>query len=83
MSGVSEQISRHFESVINLRFNQVIGLTTAVSSDISDQEEIYKKLIDEAYIRDFDYLAHLLFRMEALKLLVENQLYPLKSECLL
>lgn len=57
MSGVSEQISRHFESVINLRFNQVIGLTTAVSSDISDQEEIYKKLIDEAYIRDFDYLA--------------------------
>lgn len=57
MSGVSEQISRHFESVINLRFNQVIGLTAAVSSDISDQEEIYKKLIDEAYIRNFDYLA--------------------------
>lgn len=57
MSGMSEQISRHFESVIKLRFSQVSGLVSVVPSDNSNKEELYKELVHRADVRDFDYLA--------------------------
>lgn len=57
MSGMSEEISRHFESVIQLRFEQVNGLVSVVPSDDRDKEEIYEELIFRAEARGFDYLA--------------------------
>lgn|GEM_PF-6336417 len=57
MSGVSEQISRHFESVIDLRFEQVGGLISVVSPDNHDKEKIYEELIYRARVRGFAYLA--------------------------
>lgn len=57
ISGMSEQISKHFESVISLRFNQVNGLVSVVSSDNYDNDELYSELIYRATVRDFDYLA--------------------------
>lgn len=57
MSGMSEQISRHFESVIKLRFDQVSGLVSVVPSDDCDTEELYEELVYRANVRGFDYLA--------------------------
>ena len=33
MSGMNEQMSRHFETVIKLRFDQVSGIVSVVSTD--------------------------------------------------
>lgn len=57
MSGTSEQISSHFESVIKLRFNQVSGLVSVVPSDNLDKEALYEELVYRARVRGFDYLA--------------------------
>lgn len=57
MSGAGERVSRHFESVIQLRFAQVSGLVSGVPSSGQDQEEIYKELVHRAEIGGFDYLA--------------------------
>lgn len=57
MSEMSKQISRHFESVIKLRFSQVNGLVSVVPSDKLDGEELYQELVDKATVREFDYLA--------------------------
>ena len=57
MSGMNEQMSGHFESVIELRFSQVSGITSVVSSDNRDKEKLYKELVYRAQVRDFDYVA--------------------------
>lgn len=57
MSGMSEQISSHFESVINLRFDQVKGLINVVSADNSDKNKLYEELSYRAEVRGFDHLA--------------------------
>ena len=36
MSGMNEQMSRHFETVIKLRFDQVSGIVSVVSTDNND-----------------------------------------------
>ena len=57
MSGMNEQMSRHFETVIKLRFNQVKGIVSVVPTDNTDTERLYDELIYRAQIREFDYLA--------------------------
>ncbi len=57
MSGMNEQMSRHFETVIKLRFAQVIGIVSVVSTEINDKEKLDKELFYRAQVRDFDYLA--------------------------
>ena len=57
MSGMNEQMSRHFETVIKLRFAQVSGIVSMVSTEINDKEKLDKELIYRAQVRDFDYLA--------------------------
>lgn len=54
LSGTSQQISRHFESVIQLRFNQVEGLVSVVSPE---EPDLYQELTYRAGVRDFLYLA--------------------------
>ena len=57
MSGMSEQISKHFVSVIQLRFDQVREIVSVVSSNGREQEELYKELVYRTQVRNFDYLA--------------------------
>ena len=57
MSGMNEQMSRHFETVIKLRFDQVNGIVSVVSADNNDLETLYEELIYRARVRNFDYLA--------------------------
>lgn len=57
MTGMNEQMSKNFENVIELRFNQVQGIVSVVSEDGFDKEELYKELVYRAQVRGFDYLA--------------------------
>ena len=57
MSGMNKQMSRHFETVIKLRFDQAGGIVSVVSTDTDDKELLYEELIYRAQVRDFDYLA--------------------------
>ena len=60
MSGMNNEISRHFETVIDLRFEQVAEITDIVSDDESDQtqtEITNSELIRQAKIRGFNYVA--------------------------
>ncbi len=50
-------MSRHFETVIKLRFSQVSGIVSVVSTDNVDEEKLYEELIYRAQVRGFDYLA--------------------------
>lgn len=57
MSGMNEQMSRHFETVIKLRFDQVSGVVSVVLTDNKDREDLYEELIYRAKVRGFGYLA--------------------------
>lgn len=57
MSGMNEQMSRHFETVIKLRFDQVSGVVSVVSTDNNDRANLYEELIYRTQVRGFDYLA--------------------------
>ena len=57
MSGMNEQMSRHFQTVIQLRFDQVSGVVSVVSTDNKDRESLYEELTYRAQVRGFDYLA--------------------------
>ena len=57
MSGMNEQMSGHFKSVIELRFSQVCGIASVVPSDNRDQENLYEELVYRTQVRDFDYIA--------------------------
>ena len=57
MSGMNKQMSRHFETVVKLRFDQAGGIVSVVSTDTDDKELLYEELIYRAQVRDFSYLA--------------------------
>lgn len=57
MSGMNKQMSRHFKSVIKLRFDQMDGLVSVVSSKNHNKKSLYKELVYRAKVRDFNYLA--------------------------
>ena len=57
MSGMSEQMARHFENIIELRFEQVEGIVSVVSSKSADKEAMYADLVYRAQVRGFEYLA--------------------------
>ena len=57
MSGMNKQMSRHFETVIKLRFDQAGGIVSVVSTDTDDKELLYEELIYRAQVRDFSHLA--------------------------
>ena len=57
MSGMNEQMSRHFESVIKLRFNQASVIVSVVPTDMNDKDRLYEELTYRAQVREFDYLA--------------------------
>ncbi|MFR1787143.1 MAG: hypothetical protein ACLSWY_14820 [Ruthenibacterium lactatiformans] len=57
MSGMSEQMARHFENIIELRFEQVEGIASVVPSKSADKEAMYADLVYRAQVRGFEYLA--------------------------
>lgn len=57
MSGMNEQVSRHFENVMKLRFDQVDSIVSVVSPEINDKDKLYEELIYRTQVRNFDYLA--------------------------
>ena len=57
MSGMNQQMSGHFDTVIGLRFDQVKGIISVVSTDHTNREQLYEELIYRAKVRGFDYLA--------------------------
>ena len=57
MSGMNKQMSKHFETVIKLCFNQVSGIVSVVSADNKNKEKLYEELVYRAQVRNFDYLA--------------------------
>ena len=57
MSGMNKQMSKHFETVIKLRFNQVNGIVSVVSADNKNKEKLYEELVYRAQVRNFDHLA--------------------------
>lgn len=57
MSGMNQQMSKNFENVIELRFNQVSGIVSVVSAESFVKEELYKELVYRSQVRGFDYLA--------------------------
>lgn len=79
MSQTSEQVSKHFESVINLRFDQVEGLVSVVPSQTQDLDEIYDELVYRAQVRGFDYLA-LCSEDGEFQTLLGDSIHPLKIE---
>ena len=57
MSGMNEQMSRHFENIIKLRFDQVDGIISVVSTENHNKESLYEELVYRAQVRGFGYLA--------------------------
>ena len=57
MAGMNEQMAKHFETVIKLRFDQVEGVVSVVSPNNNDREQLYEELIYRTQVRGFGYLA--------------------------
>ena len=57
MSGMSQQISRHFETTIGLRLSQVEALVETNAPGTKDQDELMADLIYSAKARGFEHLA--------------------------
>ena len=57
MSGMNKQMSRHFETVLKLHFDQVAGVVAVVPADNHDKESLYRELIYRTQVRGFDYAA--------------------------
>ena len=56
MSSMGERISKHFETIINLRLGQAEAVVTVVSSEGEDMGQIYDELIYRTEVRDFTSL---------------------------
>ena len=57
MSGMNKEMARHFETVIELRFNQVNDLVSVVAAGEESQDAMYEELAYRARVRGFQYLA--------------------------
>ncbi len=57
MTGMSDQLSAHFQTIINSKFDQAEAAVEVVSADNDNIDEIYEDLIYRVSVRDFDYLA--------------------------
>ena len=57
MSSMSQQISTHFESIIDIQMDQLEALAGTITSDAVHRDEaLQQELIDQAKARDFTYL---------------------------
>ncbi len=57
MTGINEQISSHFQTLMNLKLEQAETVTKVVLSESQNKEDLYQELIYRVSVRNFDYLA--------------------------
>lgn len=57
MQGLGNQLSKHFESTIEIRFSQLESLKEVIQTDMPDVDELYQELSYRARVRSFSYLA--------------------------
>lgn len=57
MTGLNEQISSHFHTLINLKLEQAETAVAVVDNTPDNTEEIYEELIYRVQVRNFNYLA--------------------------
>ena len=57
MTGMSDQISAHFETIIESKFNQAESAIEVVSPDNDNIDDLYSELKYRVWARDFKYLA--------------------------
>ncbi len=57
MDGMSDQISAHFETLIDAKFEQAETAVEVVSQQDEDLEALYNELVYRVQVRDFEYLA--------------------------
>lgn len=57
MTGMSDQISAHFETLINSKFEQAEAAVEVVSQDNEDLDAMYEELVYRVQIRGFEHLA--------------------------
>lgn len=57
MSGINGHIFSHFQTLIDLKLEQVESLTKIVSDEIQDISELHEELINRVRVRNFNYLA--------------------------
>lgn len=57
MSGINGHIFSHFQTLIDLKLEQVESLTKIVPDDIQDVSELHEELINRVRVRNFNYLA--------------------------
>lgn len=57
MAGMDEQVSSHFQTLLDLKLEQVETVTKVVSTnDITDNDKLYDELTYRSQVRDFDHL---------------------------
>ncbi len=57
MTGMSDRISAHFQTIIGSKFDQAEATVKVVDANNDNIEDLYDELIYRARARDFDYLA--------------------------
>lgn len=57
MTGISEQISAHFRTLMDLKLEQAETVVSVVPSDINDIDALYQELTYRVHVRNFNYLA--------------------------
>ncbi|HBA97123.1 MAG TPA: hybrid sensor histidine kinase/response regulator [Lachnospiraceae bacterium] len=57
MTGINEQISAHFLTLMELKLEQAETVVKVVSDDIGTTNKLYEELVYRVQVRNFDYLA--------------------------
>lgn len=57
MTGINEQISAHFRTLMDLKLEQAETVVEVVSADMGNVDELYNELIYRVHVRNFSYLA--------------------------
>ena len=57
MTGINEQISAHFRTLIDLKLEQAGTVVKVVPPEAKEINELYEELIYRVGVRNFDYLA--------------------------
>ncbi len=57
MKSVSEQITSHFQTLINLKLEQAETVVKVVPNEFDNMPELYEELIYRIQVRNFNYLA--------------------------
>lgn len=57
MAGINEQITSHFQTLIDLKLEQAETAEEVVSVNTDNVDDLYEELVYRVHIRNFNYLA--------------------------